>query len=152
MHLKAGGGLSIYKGGSHTYSGRTPGKQREGFWEMEACATCKGFLQEAALILPLSWASSSIGFHLSSCGFSSISRPLAVSSCFWPVSPAAIFPSFLLHASLAGSVGDPWIVPDPAHQIGWREGKVPLSLLPPPRSNKPAAGRCLMAPAGFFCI
>lgn len=34
MHLQAVGGLSIYKGGSHTYSGRTPGKQRERFWEM----------------------------------------------------------------------------------------------------------------------
>lgn len=89
----------------------------------EACATYKGFLQEAALLLPLSWASSSVGFHLSSCGFSSISHPLGVTSCFWPMSPSAMFSSLLHHASLAGSVRDPWIVPDPVHQIAWREGR-----------------------------
>lgn len=89
----------------------------------EACATYKGFLQEAALLLPLSWASSSVSFHLSSCGFSSISHPLGVTSCFWPMSPSAMFPSLLHHASLAGSVRDPWIVPDPVHQIAWREGR-----------------------------
>lgn len=56
----------------------------------QTCGTCKGFLQEAALLLPLSCASSSAGFHFSSYGFFSISHPLGAFSCFWPMSPSAI--------------------------------------------------------------
>lgn len=74
------------------------------------------------MLLPLGWASSSMGFHLSSGGFSFL-HALQDLSFFWPVSLSASFPSLSHRASLtdrgwaAGFLEDSWIVQGLAHQI-----------------------------------